>query len=403
MDAKTQFEIISRGALDLITAPEFTKKLNDSIKDKKPLKVKAGFDPTAPDLHLGHTVLIHKLKDFQDLGHKVILLIGDFTAKIGDPTGRNETRPALGPEVIAKNAATYTEQVFKILDKDKTEVVYNSEWMNRLTATDLIGLMSKYTVARMLEREDFQKRYRGGLPIAIHEFLYPLIQGYDSVVLNADIELGGTDQLFNLLVGRELQRGMGQAPQCILTMPLLEGTDGVKKMSKSYGNYIGITEPAGEIYGKIMSISDELMIKYYELLTNAAPEKINSIKDGSIHPKVAKEALALEITTRFHGPDEAGAAQEAFSSLFKDKKTPEVIEEVELEVEEPEIWLPRLIVELNLAAGTSAAIRLMAQGGVRLDNEKITDKKAKISTDKGFLLQVGKRTFRQVSFKAKKH
>jgi len=403
MDAKNQLEIIRRGADGIITDAEFTKKLQDSIKNKKPLKVKAGFDPTAPDLHLGHTVLIHKLKDFQALGHQVILLIGDFTAKIGDPTGRNETRPALGPEKIEKNAATYTEQVFKILDKDKTEVVYNSEWMNRLTSSDLIGLMSKYTVARMLEREDFQTRYRGGLPIAIHEFLYPLIQGYDSVVLNADVELGGTDQLFNLLVGRELQRGMGQAPQCILTMPLLEGTDGVKKMSKSYGNYIGITEPAGEIYGKIMSISDELMIKYYELLTNAPQDKINSIKKGQVHPKEAKEALAMEITTRFHGPDEALTAQEAFRSLFKDKKTPDEIEEVVIATGEAELWLPRLLVDMGLAGGTSAAIRLMAQGGVRIDEKKITDKKTKLPTERGFLVQVGKRTFKRVTFKREKY
>ncbi len=399
MDARAQLDIITRGADGIITAPEFTKKLQDSIKNKKPLKVKAGFDPTAPDLHLGHTVLIHKLKDFQDLGHKVILLIGDFTAMIGDPTGRNETRPALGEDDVAANAKTYTDQVFKILDKNKTEVVYNSEWMGRLNATDLIGLMSKYTVARMLEREDFQTRYRGGLPIAIHEFLYPLIQGYDSVVLNADVELGGTDQLFNLLVGRELQRGMGQAPQCVLTMPLLEGTDGVKKMSKTYGNYIGITEPASEIYGKIMSISDELMIKYYTLLTNAPQEKINSIAKGDLHPKEAKEALAMEITARFHSPEEARAAGEAFRSLFKDKKTPDEIEEITITTDEAELWLPRLLVDMKLASGTSAAIRLMAQGGVRLDGEQIREKDTRISTDKGFLIQVGKRNFKKVSFK----
>jgi len=398
VDVKAQLEIITRGAIDIITAPEFTKKLQDSIDNNKPLKVKAGFDPTAPDLHLGHTVLIHKLKALQDLGHTIILLIGDFTAMIGDPTGRNETRPALGKEAIAANAATYTEQVFKILDKDKTEVVYNSEWMSRLTCTDLIELMSKYTVAQMLEREDFSRRYRGGLPIAIHEFLYPLIQGYDSVVLNADIELGGSDQLFNLLVGRQLQRDMGQAPQCVLTMPLLEGTDGVKKMSKSYGNYIGITEPAAEIYGKVMSISDELMIKYYELLSEASQEKIRAIKNSSIHPKEAKEALALEITTRFHDEKQALLAKEAFSSLFKDKKTPDEIEEVLIDTEEDEVWLPRLIAELGLASGTSAAIRLMTQGGVRVNEIKITDKQSKVSVDKGFLLQVGKRAFKRVTF-----
>ncbi|MFQ5427570.1 MAG: tyrosine--tRNA ligase [Thermodesulfobacteriota bacterium] len=399
MDAKKQLEIISRGALDVIAVPEFTKKLEDSVKNKKPLKVKAGFDPTAPDLHLGHTVLIHKLKTFQDLGHTIILLIGDFTAKIGDPTGRNETRPALGSDEITANAKTYTEQVFKILDASKTEVVYNSEWMNRLTTTDLISLMSKYTVAQMLEREDFSKRYRNGQPIAIHEFLYPLIQGYDSVVLSADVELGGTDQLFNLLVGRELQRDMGQVPQCVLTMPLLEGTDGVKKMSKTFGNYIGITEPASEIYGKIMSISDELMVKYFQLLSTAPEERIEAIQAGSVHPKEAKEDLAMEITARFHGQNEAAAAKKAFSSLFKDKKIPQEIEEVEFTTDEPEVWLPRLLVEINLATGTSAAIRLMRQGGVRLENEKIMDKDATVPTDKGFLLQLGKRTFKRVSFK----
>ncbi|MFQ5480444.1 MAG: tyrosine--tRNA ligase [Thermodesulfobacteriota bacterium] len=399
MDAKTQLDIIKRGSLDLITEPEFIKKLRSSIEKNKPLKIKAGFDPTAPDLHLGHTVLIHKLKDFQDLGHSVILLIGDFTARIGDPTGRNETRPALSPEEITANAATYTRQVFKILDKDKTEVVYNSEWMNKLTPTDLIELMSKYTVAQMLEREDFSKRYRAGRPIAIHEFLYPLIQGYDSVVLGADVELGGTDQLFNLLVGRELQRDMGQAPQCVLTMPLLEGTDGVKKMSKSYGNYIGITEPAAEIYGKVMSISDELMVKYFELLTDAPQEKIKEIKESKIHPKAAKEDLAMEITARFHGKTSAEEAKKAFSSLFKDKKTPDEIEEVVIETEERELWLPRLLVDINLASGTSAAIRLMSQGGVRLNDEKITDKNTKVATNKGLLIQVGKRTFKRVSFK----
>jgi len=402
MDARKQFDIIRMGAEDIITGPELMKKLEASLKAKKPLKVKAGFDPTAPDLHLGHTVLIQKLRRFQELGHHVILLIGDFTAMIGDPTGRNETRPALTLEEITQNARTYTEQVFKILDERETEVVYNSEWMNRLTSKDLITLMSKYTVARMLEREDFQKRYRAGRPIAIHEFLYPLIQGYDSVVLGADVELGGTDQLFNLLVGRELQRDMGQPPQCVLTMALLEGTDGVRKMSKSYGNYIGITEPASEIYGKLMSISDELMIRYYALLSNAPPEKIDAIKNGDLHPKEAKEDLALEITARFHGEKAARAAKEAFRSLFKDRKTPDDIEEVVIETDEKEIWLPRLMADLDATPGTSAAIRLMAQGGVKVDGKKITDKKTRVSTDKGFLLQIGKRTFRRVSFTPKK-
>ncbi len=398
MDAKTQFDILTAGAQDIITPQDLLKKLEDSIKEGKPLKVKAGFDPTAPDLHLGHTVLIQKLRRFQELGHHVILLIGDFTAMIGDPTGRNETRPPLGPDEIAENARTYTDQVFKILDEQETEVVYNSEWMDRLTGRDLINLMSKYTVARMLEREDFQKRYRAGLPIAIHEFLYPLIQGYDSVVLGADIELGGTDQLFNLLVGRELQKDMGQTPQCVLTMPLLEGTDGVRKMSKSYGNYIGITEPPSEIYGKLMSISDELMVRYYELLSGAPLEKIEAVRKGEVHPKEAKEDLAFEITARFHGEEAARSAQQAFRSLFKDKKTPDEIEEAVITTDEDEVWLPRLIVDAGLAEGTSAAIRLMAQGGVKIDGEKVTDKKTRVPANKDFLLQVGKRGFRRIRF-----
>ncbi|GMR04860.1 MAG: tyrosine--tRNA ligase [Thermodesulfobacteriota bacterium] len=399
MDIGTQIEIIRRGASEIISEEELEKKLKASAKDKKPLKVKAGFDPTAPDLHLGHTVLIQKLKNFQDLGHHVILLIGDFTGMIGDPSGRNETRKPLSRDEVIANAKTYTSQAFKILDKDKTEVVFNSEWMERLTTTDLIDLMSRYTVARMLERDDFQKRYRSGHPIAIHEFLYPLIQGYDSVVLKSDIELGGTDQLFNLLVGRELQRNMGQAPQCVITMPLLEGTDGVQKMSKSYGNYIGITEPPAEIFGKVMSISDELMYRYYELLSDAPPERIEEIRGGKVHPKEAKEALAFEITARFHGPVEAEKAKEGFRALFKDKKTPKDIEEVVIPTDTEKMWLPRVLVSAGLAAGTSAAIRLIEQGGVRVDGVKTTDRKSELTTEKKHLIQAGKRFFKKVSFK----
>ncbi len=398
MDIQSQIEVIKRGASEIISEAELVEKLKASASDKKPLKIKAGFDPTAPDLHLGHTVLIQKLKNFQDLGHHVILLIGDFTGMIGDPSGRNVTRKPLTREEVALNAATYTEQVFKILDKDKTEIVFNSEWMERLTPTDLINLMSRYTVARMLERDDFQKRYRSGHAIAIHEFLYPLIQGYDSVVLNSDIELGGTDQLFNLLVGRELQRDMGQAPQCVITMPLLEGTDGVRKMSKSYGNYIGITEPAAEIYGKLMSISDKLMLRYYELLTGVSAKRLEEIKAGKVHPKEAKEELAMEITGRFCGPAKAREAQEGFKALFKDKKIPEDIEEVVVPADAEKMWLPKILVSAGLAAGTSAAIRLMEQGGVRVDGKKVTERKAELSTKKKYLLQAGKRFFKKVSF-----
>ena len=394
MEPIKQVEIIKRGTAGIITEEELEKRLSSG----KPLKVKAGFDPTAPDLHLGHTVLIQKLKNFQDLGHRVILVIGDFTGMIGDPSGKSETRPSLSKEDVQENARTYTDQAFKILDEGKTEIVFNSEWMERLTSTDLINLASRYTVARMLERDDFSKRYKEGRPIAIHEFLYPLIQGYDSVVLNADVELGGTDQLFNLLVGRELQREMGQAPQCVITVPLLEGTDGVQKMSKSYGNYIGITEPPHEIFGKIMSISDELMVRYYSLLTDVPQKEIDAIRAGEVHPMEAKERLAFMITERFHGKAEAEKAREDFSSLFREKKTPEEVERVVVQSTDERMWLPRVLVEAGLAQGTSAAVRLMEQGGVRVDGERVTDKKAELKTDGEYLIQVGKRAFKRVSF-----
>ena len=394
MEPIKQVEIIKRGTAGIITEEELEKRLSSG----KPLKVKAGFDPTAPDLHLGHTVLIQKLKNFQDLGHRVILVIGDFTGMIGDPSGKSETRPSLSKEDVQENARTYTDQAFKILDEGKTEIVFNSEWMERLTSTDLINLASRYTVARMLERDDFSKRYKEGRPIAIHEFLYPLIQGYDSVVLNADVELGGTDQLFNLLVGRELQREMGQAPQCVITVPLLEGTDGVQKMSKSYGNYIVITEPPHEIFGKIMSISDELMVRYYSLLTDVPQKEIDSIRAGEVHPMEAKERLAFMITERFHGKAEAEKAREDFSSLFREKKTPEEVERVVVQSTDERMWLPRVLVEAGLAQGTSAALRLMEQGGVRVDGERVTNKKAELKTDGEYLIQVGKRAFKRVSF-----
>ncbi len=398
MDPKKQLEIIKRGASGIITEGELLSKLTHSEAKGRPLRVKAGFDPTAPDLHLGHTVLIQKLKHFQDLGHHVLLLIGDFTGMIGDPSGKSETRPPLTREQVVKNASTYTSQVFKILDKSKTEVVFNSEWMERLTSGDLIGLMSKYTVARMLERDDFQKRYQEGRPIAIHEFLYPLIQGYDSVVLKADVELGGSDQLFNLLVGRELQRDMGQEPQAVLTMPLLEGTDGVQKMSKSYGNYIGITDPPSEIFGKVMSVSDELMMRYYELLSGVPAKRLAEIKAGAVHPKEAKEALATELTERFWGAEEAEKAHEGFKALFARKETPDVIDEVVVHAEGESVWLARLIVDAGLAKSTSEAGRLIEQGGVKVDGQKVTDRKHEVPAKSGLLLQVGKRFFRKIVF-----
>ena len=398
MDPKDQFDIIKRGSVTVITDDELLKKLSESFKKGRPLRIKAGFDPTAPDLHLGHTVLIQKLKQFQDLGHHVLLLIGDFTGMIGDPTGKSETRKSLTKEEVLSNAKTYTSQVFKILDEKKTEVVFNSVWMERLTPADLIGLMSRYTVARMLERDDFHKRYQEGRPIAIHEFLYPLIQGYDSVVLKSDVEIGGTDQLFNLLVGRELQREMGQEPQAVLTMPLLVGLDGVQKMSKSYGNYIGIEEPPAEIFGKVMSISDVLMISYYELLSDAPKDRVEEIKAGKVHPKEAKEALAFELTARFWGANEAQKAKEGFKALFTRKETPEDIEEVSVGAEGERVWIAKVMVKAGLARSTSDAIRLIEQGGVRIDGAKVTDSRAEFPTNKGLLLQVGKRFFKRIVF-----
>lgn len=399
MDPKKQLDIIKRGTAAIISEEELLKKLDYSARSGKPLRVKAGFDPTAPDLHLGHTVLIQKLKHFQDLGHHVLLLIGDFTGMIGDPTGKSETRKPLTKEAVVANAKTYTSQVFKILDEKKTEVVFNSSWMEALTTSDLISLMSRYTVARMLERDDFQKRYREGRPIAIHEFLYPLVQGYDSVVLKSDVELGGTDQLFNLLVGRELQKELGQAPQAVLTMPLLEGTDGVLKMSKSFGNYIGITEPPSEIYGKIMSISDGLMLKYYELLSGAPRERLDEIRHSRVHPKEAKEALAFEITERFHGIESAAKAKEAFNALFKKKEVPQEIEEVVITTEEDTVWLPKVLVGCALAPSTSGGKQLVLGKGVKVDGAVIDDPKAVLAAGRQYLIQKGSRFFKKVTLK----
>ncbi|CAG1066666.1 tyrosyl-tRNA synthetase [uncultured bacterium] len=397
MDPKKQLELIKRGTSGIITEGELLKKLATSAAKGKPLRIKAGFDPTAPDLHLGHTVLIQKLKHFQDLGHHVLLLIGDFTGMIGDPTGKSETRKPLTPDEVKANAKTYTAQVFRILDEKKTEVVFNSEWMERLNAVDMVNLASKYTVARMLERDDFQKRYSEGRPIAIHEFIYPLIQGYDSVVLKSDVELGGTDQLFNLLVGRELQREMGQEPQAVITMPLLEGTDGVQKMSKSLGNYIGITEPASEIFGKVMSISDGLMMKYYELLSSASGERVEEIKAGRVHPRDAKEALASELVERYWGADAAVKAVEGFRSLFKKHEVPEAVEEAVLSGSEG-TGLAKALVSAGLASSTSEARRLVEQGGVKVDGERVTDWKMELPKGKALLVQVGKRFFKRISF-----
>jgi tyrosyl-tRNA synthetase len=398
LSAEAQLERIQKGADGIISEEVMLEKLASSIERGSPLRVKAGFDPTAPDLHIGHTVLIQKLKAFQDLGHQVVLLIGDFTALIGDPTGKNETRKPISREEIAINAETYKTQVFKILDEAKTEVVFNSEWMDKLTSSDMIDLASRYTVARMIERDDFSKRYKGGRPIAIHEFLYPLVQGYDSVVLKADVELGGTDQLFNLLVGRDLQREYGQEPQAVLTMPILEGTDGVQKMSKSLGNYIGITEAPGEIFGKVMSISDELMHRYYALLIDLSEEDEKGIKSGEKHPMEAKKELAFALTERFHDRVSALNARDSFTSLHKKKETPDDIEEFTLSTKEASVGLATIIVSAGLATSNSEAMRLIKQGAVKLDGEKVTDHREMLSTDKAVLLQVGKRFFKKIAF-----
>lgn len=395
MKLKDQLEIILRRTVDVISEDDLTEKLKESDKTGKPLNIKAGFDPTAPDLHLGHTVLINKIKDFQDCGHHVQLVIGDFTAMIGDPTGRNEMRKPISEEAIKENSKTYTNQVFKILDESKTEVVYNSQWMGKMSATDLIALASKYTVARMMERDDFTKRYKDGRAIAIHEFLYPLVQGYDSVMLRSDVELGGTDQLFNLLVGRTLQKEWGQPQQSVLTTTLLEGTDGVQKMSKSLGNYIGIMESPKEIFGKIMSISDDLMVKYYALLSEVNLKIIEDIKNDKVHPMDAKKDLAQEVVTRFHDAGAGVKAREGFESQFKKKEIPDDIESVTVDV----AVLPNALVKAGLAGSTSDARRLIQGGGLKLEGEVVKDVKHELPTDKEILIQAGKRKFARVTVK----
>ena len=391
-----QLEIIKRGCDELLIESE----LRDRLRAGRPLRVKAGFDPTAPDLHLGHTVLINKLKQFQDLGHHILFLIGDFTGMIGDPTGKNATRPPLSREDVAANARTYTDQVFKILDREKTEVVFNSTWMDKMNAADMIRLAATHTVARMLERDDFGKRYRANQPIAIHEFLYPLVQGYDSVALRCDMEIGGTDQKFNLLMGRELQKHFGQPPQCILTMPLLVGLDGVNKMSKSLGNYVGIDESPAEIFGKLMSISDELMWRYIELLSFATAEKIDEWKQlvaSGGNPRDVKAAFAQEIVARFHGAAAARAALADFEARFRQGGVPENIPEVKLQSGTDGLAISQALKQAGLTASTSEALRMIEQGGVKLDGEKIGDKTLKLGKGGPFVLQVGKRKFARVT------
>jgi tyrosyl-tRNA synthetase len=387
---------IKRGADELLVEVE----LIDKLKTGRPLRIKAGFDPTAPDLHLGHTVLLNKLRQFQALGHQVIFLIGDFTGMIGDPTGKNTTRPPLTREAVAENAKTYQEQVFKILDPALTEVRFNSEWMEKLGSVGMIRLAATHTVARMLERDDFHKRYSSQQPIAIHEFLYPLIQGYDSVELKADVELGGTDQKFNLLMGRELQKHHGQAPQCILTMPLLEGTDGINKMSKSLGNYIGINEPPQEIFGKLMSVSDDLMWRYIQLLSFESLQTIEGWKRQVIegaNPRNIKVGFAQEIVARFHG---AAAAQQAlvdFEARFQKGALPDEMPEITLPGVEGVLLVPQLLKLAGLVPSTSDAIRQIAGGGVRLDGERVVDKGVTVPVGVTVVAQVGKRKFARVT------
>lgn len=384
--------IIKRGTDEILTEADLKKKLDSG----KQLTIKAGFDPTAPDLHLGHTVLINKLRHFQDLGHKVIFLIGDFTGQIGDPSGKNKTRPTLTKEEVAENAKTYEQQVFKILKKELTEVRFNSEWCKDLGAEGLIGLASRYNVARMLERDDFNKRYSSNQSIAIHEFLYPLVQGYDSVALEADVECGGTDQKFNLLVGRELQRSFDQEPQVVLTVPILEGLDGVNKMSKSLNNFIGVDEAPNEMFGKVMSISDTLMWRWFELLSFLSEGEIAALKksvDAGTNPRDAKFLLAIEIVDRFHGDGEGEGCKNAFLKRFQKGALPDEIDEVEYAIDGESVPLVNLLKETGMVASTSEASRLIKQGGIKIESEKVVDPKMKIEPGTKQVYQVGKRKF----------
>ena len=392
---KEALSIIKRGTDEILTEADLKKKLESG----KQLVIKAGFDPTAPDLHLGHTVLLNKLRHFQDLGHKVIFLIGDFTGQIGDPSGKNKTRPTLGSDELIENAKTYEKQVFKILKKELTEVRFNSEWCNDLGAAGLIDLASKYNVARMLERDDFNKRYNANQSIALHEFLYPLVQGYDSVALNADVECGGTDQKFNLLVGRELQRAYDQEPQVVLTVPILEGLDGKNKMSKSLDNFIGIDERPEEMFGKIMSISDELMWRWFELLSFIPQKEINNLRkkvDEGTNPRDIKFLLAEELVDRFHETGQGASCRESFLQRFQKGSLPDDIKETSLTIESDSIPLTNLLKNTDMTSSTSEAMRLIKQGGVKIDSEKVLDPKKEIQKGSEAVYQVGKRKFLKI-------
>ncbi|MFH1407035.1 MAG: tyrosine--tRNA ligase [Candidatus Omnitrophota bacterium] len=403
---KEQVALIKRGISEIISEEELAKKIERSIKEKKPLKIKSGFDPSAPDIHLGHSVLLRKLKHFQELGHEVYFLIGDFTGRIGDPTGKNELRPQLTKEQVLLNARTYEKQVFKILDKNKTKVVFNSSWLEKLSITDVLMLTSHSTVAQLLARADFKERFQQQKDITILEFMYPLLQGYDSVELHADVELGGTDQKFNLLIARELQRDYKQEPQVIITTPLLEGLDGVQKMSKSLGNYVGIDEPAKEIFGKIMSIPDELMPKYYELLTDVPNSEIENVKHGlansNLHPRDVKKNLARIIAAMYHTQEKALQAEEEFEKVFKRKELPDEIKEFKVppkDLQDGKIWIAKLLVMAGFCGTNSEVRRLIKQGGIKVNSEKITDENFKLSPSSNTVIQVGKRQFLKLSAK----
>jgi len=405
MDLTKEMEIVERGSVDLISADEMKKKLARARADKLPLRIKLGMDPTAPDLHLGHTVVLQKLKQFQELGHTAIFLIGDFTGMIGDPSGRIETRPVLTKEHLLENAETYKRQVFKILDPEKTEIRFNSEWFEAMNASDMVRLCAQYTVARMFEREDFRSRLHNNLPISVHEFLYPLVQGYDSVALRADVELGGHDQIFNLLVGRDIQRAYGQESQAVLTVPLLEGTDGVNKMSKTYGNYVGIDEAPDVIFGKLMAISDDLMLRYYELLSDISLEELRELKDdlerGSLHPMDAKMRFAQEMVGRFHGSNEAIKAEEHWKKIHREGEIPVDVERVYRKRPSEPVWLPGFLKDIGMVPSTSEGRRVIEQGGVSVTNNDVLTKVAgesfSIATDE-LTFKVGKKKFKTVVF-----
>ena len=396
-EIRRQLEIIKKGAVELLPEDEFTGKLANSIKNNKPLRVKQGFDPTAPDIHLGHTVGLRKLRQFQDLGHQVILIIGDYTGMVGDPSGRSVMRPQLSYDQLMKNAETYQKQFFKIVDKPKTEVHFNGEWFDEMGLKDIMQLASNFTIARMLERDDFEKRYKGGIPIAVHEFFYPLMQAYDSVMIKADIEIGATEQKFNLVAGRQIQEAYGQVPQCILTLPILVGTDGVERMSKSMGNYIGINESAKEIYGKVMSIPDNLIYSYFELVTDVDAVYLKEVKEKLIslefNPMILKKELAFRLVSMYHDEEAARIARAEFKRMFTDKGIPDDMPEYSISELGDRIWIIKLLTQTGMVKSGGEARRLIKGGGLYLNDERISDESLELELSEGMLFKVGKRRF----------